>query len=139
MNNHPLSDNYNQTLPFSPFVSGAGVDVGDASVSRRAVLWFSSKTSRQIEPTLDPALREAIDRPIIEPVVVSRYHVDVYGRPRILSKWEVILHALAWPVMFGVVIGYSLAISLVVMGNFSSERPQEKADQPYVTSLEVEP
>ena len=64
---------------------------------------------------------------------------DENRKPGILSELEVILHALAWPVMIGVVIGYSLAISLVVMGNFSSERPQEKADQPYVTSLEVEP
>jgi hypothetical protein len=132
MNNHPLSDNYNQTLPFSTFG-------GDGSVSRKAVLWLSSKSLRPNEPSLDTAHRAAAAEPVAELRVVSRYHVDIYGRPRILSKLEVTLYALARPVVIGVVIGFGLAISLLAIHNPSTLNPHETTGQSSVTSLETEP
>jgi len=120
MKNHSSTDNYHEALPFSPFVTGAD----DDSVLKKAVLRLLSKNSRQITPSPRTADREIAARPIAEQRVVSRYHLNDYGHPRVLAEWEVILHALAWPVMIGVVIGFGLAISLIVIHNPSTLQPQ---------------
>ena len=70
---------------------------------------------------------------------VSRYHVDVYGRPRILSKWEVTLYALARPVVIGAVVGLGLAIALLVIHNSAMPSSREKTGCPQVASLEAAP
>ena len=139
MKNHPTNDNYQKTLSFSPFVSGGDAGAGDVSVLKKAVLRLFSKSLRRIMPSPRTADREAAARPIIDPSVVSRYDVDDFGRPRILSKWEVILHALAWPAVAGVVIGFGLVISLIVIHNSSALEPREKAGQLQIASKEVEP
>ena len=107
MQDNPSSGNY-QTLPFTTFGSNTHSSGGDDSA---------------------PSLADRR--------VVSRYHVDVYGRPRILSRWEIILHALAWPVVVGVLIGYMLAISLFVIHNFSMLKMQKTAAKPPVESQEA--
>jgi hypothetical protein len=133
MNNHPISDNYNQTLPFSPFGNGA-------SVLKMPVSRLSSKNLRQVVSSPRKAHRQATAEPIAEWRVVSPYHVDDYGRPRILSRLEVTLYALAWPVVIAVVIGYGLAISFVVIRNPSVLQPQQKTTQAQqFASQEIEP
>jgi hypothetical protein len=132
MNNHPSTDNYNQTLPFSTFGS-------DASVLKMSVLRLSSENLRQVASSPRMAHREAAADPIVELRVVSRYHVDIYGRPRILSKLEVTLYAPARPVAIGVVIGFGLAITLLAIHNPSTFNPHKTTGQPPVTSLETEP
>ena len=135
MKNHPANDPYPKTLSFSPFVSGTD----DVSVLKKAVLRLLPKSSRQIMPPPGTANREAAARSIFKWNAVSRYDVDAYGRPRILSKWEVIFHALAWPVVAGSVIGFGLAIFLVAVQDPSPLKPQEKSGQPQVALQEVEP
>jgi hypothetical protein len=121
MNNHPLSNNYHPAFPFSPFGPDAGFGSGyDASVFKREVVQVSSHRT---------ADREAAADPIVDQRVVSRYDNDVYGRPRILSRWEVILHALAWPVVIGMSIGYILVISLFVVHNFSTLKAPVKLEE----------
>jgi len=139
MNNPHLSDNYNVELAFSPFASGTGMDIGDASVSRKRGLWSSSKTSGQIQPSIDTAHWETSVEPIAESRGVSGYHVDIYGQPRALSKLEVALYTLARSVVIGVIIGYGLVISLVVIHNTLTLNAHKTTGQSSVASLETEP
>jgi len=75
-------------------------------------------------------------RVLVKPTARSRYDVDVYGQPRILSKWEVILYAVARPLVIGVIIGYGLAISVVAVRESSPHELQAKAGPSQVKSLE---
>jgi hypothetical protein len=54
----------------------------------------------------------------------SRYKKDAFGRPRPLSSLENLLHAIAWPVVIGVTIGYALAIALVALQDASAHGSQ---------------
>jgi hypothetical protein len=121
MNHHPTNSNYPKTFPFSPFVSGANKSVGSASDWKRTVGQLLSKRTRPAPPS----------RPL------SRYELNVYGCPRVLSRWEVIVQALAWPVLVGVVIGYGLAISLVAIHDSSMSAPQSKASPSLVEAQET--
>jgi hypothetical protein len=55
--------------------------------------------------------------------VLSRYDADVYGQPRVLSRLEVVLHAVAWPIIIGVLIGFGLAISALSFHHALSALP----------------
>ena len=137
MNNPPSNDPYQKTFSFSSFVSDSGVGNDEVSILKKAVMLLLSKRSRQIASSAQMAHREAT--PIIEPSVVSRYKVDDFGRPRTLSKCEVILHTMAWPAVIAVVIGYGLTIFLVVIHNSSALKSQEKVSQPQVAFQQEEP
>ena len=137
MKNYPSNDPYPKTLSFSSFVSDGGADNNDASVLKKVVALLLSKRWHQITASPRTARREAA--PIIEPSVVSRYKVDDYGRPRILSKAEIIFYDVARWTVIAVVIGYGLAIALVVIHNSSALKPQEKVSQQQVALQEVEP
>lgn len=139
MKNHPSNDNHQRTLSFSPSVSGVDAGISAGSVLKTKVVRLFSKSLRRIMPSSRTAGREAAAKPIIEQRVVSRYHFDDYGHPRILSEWQIILHALAWPVLVGVVIGFALAISLLLIHHPSTPKPQESASQPQVTGQEEAP
>jgi len=133
MNNYPSNDNGRETLSFSTFVShtnvvsGTGGDNNDDSALKKAIEQLFS------------AHQKTAPSPLFKWNAVSRHEVNAYGRPRILSKWEVILHALALPVVIGVVIGYGLAISVLALHNPSTFQPRDKAGQSQVASLEVVP
>ena len=137
MNNHSSNESYQKTLSFSPFISGGGP--GNVSVSQIPVWRWSLKSLRQIMASPRTAPREAAARTIVERRVVSRYSVDDYGCPRILSKWEVTLHALALSTVVGVVIGFGLVILLVAIHNFSTLKPQGKTGYALVISQEETP
>ena len=139
MKNHPANDPSPKTLSFSPLVPAGGEGNGDASVLKKVVLRLFSKSSRQIMPPPRTVDREAAASPIFKWNAVSRYDVDAYGRPRVLSKWEIILHGLAWPAVAGVVIGFGLAIALLVIQNPSTLDARESAGQPQVALQEVAP
>ena len=135
MKNHPANDPYPKTLSYSPFVSGTD----DFSVLKKAVLRLFPKSSRRIIPSPRTADREAAAASsIFKWNAVSRYDVGVYGQPRILSKWEVILHALAWPAIAGVVIGFGVVIAPLVIHNSAAPKPQESAGQPQVAAWQEE-
>jgi hypothetical protein len=68
----------------------------------------------------------------------SRYHVDAYGRPRPLSRREVILHGLAWPVMIGVIIGYCVAITVAAVHHVGTVGSQAQTILAPVTNQETE-
>jgi hypothetical protein len=57
--------------------------------------------------------------------VVSRYDLDFYGRPRILSTWEIVAHELARPILLGVALGFGLAISLLYANPFSPRQAEQ--------------
>jgi len=140
MQNHPSNDNYEQMLSFSPSVRGVDAGIGDDSVLKTKVMRLFSKSLRRIRPSSRTADREFIAaEPLAEPRVVSRYHVDTYGRPRILSKWEITLHALAWPVVVAVACSFGLAIFVLAAHNSSTLKPQESASQSLVESQEAAP
>lgn len=130
MENHPANDNYQKTLSFSP--CGAGMCVGDVPFFKKMILRLFLKSSRQIMPSSKTIHREATARSIFKCNAASPYEVDDFGQPRILSRWEVILYALAWPAVIGVVIGFGVAIALLVIHNSSRLEPQESASQSQV-------
>jgi len=137
MTNPSSNDNFPKTLSFFPFVSDGGAD-DEVPVLKQVVVRLLSKRASQIASSPRPAHRETA--PIIEPCVVSRYKVDDYGRPRILSKAEIIIHDAARWTVIAVIIGYALAISLVVIHNPSMLQPQQKATQAQEFALqELEP
>jgi hypothetical protein len=70
---------------------------------------------------------------------VSRYEVDVYGRPRILSGFEVFLRNLVVSITVATAIGCVLAIVLLVIHDPSILKLRETAAEPPVKSLEAEP
>jgi len=70
---------------------------------------------------------------------VSRYDVDVYGQPRILSGFEVFLRNLVVSITVAAAIGCVLAIAVLVIHDPSILKLREPATQPPVTSLEGEP
>jgi hypothetical protein len=137
MNNS--NDPYPKTLSFSAFDSDADAGIDEVFVLKKAVVLLLSKRSRQIASSPGMACWEAIASPIIEPSVVSRYKVDDFGRLRTLSKAEIIVHSVARWMVIAVVIGYGLAISLVVIHNSSALKSQEKVSQPHVAFQEEEP
>ncbi len=135
MKNHPANDPYPKTVSLSLFASVAD----DVSVLNKTVLRLFAKSSRQAMPTPRPASREAAASSLFKWNAVSPYDVDAYGRPRILSRWEVVLHALAWPTVAGVAIGFGLAIALLAIDNSSTLKEREKAGQTHVESQEAAP
>jgi hypothetical protein len=138
MNNS--NDNYQKTLSFSSFFSGNGGDDNDISILKKAAERLLSKRARHIAPSLRTTRCEAVASPVIEPSVVSPYKVDDYGRPRILSNAEIVLHDVARWTVIAVMIGYGLAIALVAIQNFSALQPRQVASQPrQVASQETEP
>jgi hypothetical protein len=139
MNNSSSNDNFPKTLSFFPFVSDGGVDNNDTSVMKRVTVRLLSKRARQVAPFSWTARREASASPIVERRALSPYHVDDYGRPRILSKAEIFIHDVARWTVIAVVIGYALAIALVVIHNSSALKPHEKINKPQVALQEVEP
>jgi len=64
---------------------------------------------------------QTVSGPAAEPKLVSLYHADVYGRPRVLSRPEVILHAMARPVIIGVALGFAVAIAMLAHHQSSPE------------------
>jgi hypothetical protein len=134
--NHSSNDSAYEALPFSPFTHGIGAGDGAVFLLERAVSRLGAKGSQQIMPSFQRADRQAVARPIVPRRVVSRYDVDLYGRPRILSPLEATLHALAWPVMLGVAIGFGIAIGAIAIHNTSKLPSQEKADARQVTPHE---
>jgi hypothetical protein len=48
--------------------------------------------------------------------VVTRYDLDPYGRPRVLSRGEILFHVLAWATIAGVSLGFLVAILLSLAG-----------------------
>jgi len=120
MTNHPTSDNGQPTLPFSPFPPG----VGAYSDLIAMALWPISQSTLSITPPSCEASRVASAIPAIEPVIVSPYEVDDFGRPRILSKFEVAFHSLAWRVVVGLLIGVGLAAGLLAVQK--AVTPQEQ-------------
>jgi hypothetical protein len=141
MNPQPANDNYPRTLPFAAFGSVASTGGGndDDSFWKDLVLWFSSKSPRQVKRACQSAKRKMASSSMIERHSVCRYSVDLYGRPRILSDWEAILHALAWPAIIGVIIGFSLAISLVILHSPSPISAQQQPKPTWMASLESSP
>jgi len=139
MKNHPSNDHYQKTLSFFRFASGDGMGSDDVSVLRMWLVRLLSKSLPRLLSSSRTAHREAAFGPIFEWNAVSRYDVDDYGRPRILSRWEVILHALALPAIAGVMIGFGLAIALLAVHNDSTPKPQGKVSQPQVAFLDAEP
>jgi len=138
MKTDSANDHYPRALSFPAFVSGGNGD-DDVSVLKRAVARLFLTRSRHATPSFPMACREAAARPIIEAMVVSPYKVDDYGRPRTLSRLEILLHAMAWPVVIAVVIGYGLAISFTVIHNPSTLQLREKIAQSQLASQELEP
>jgi len=129
---------YQKALSFSSFFSGGGAD-DEVPVLKKAVMRVLSKETRPIAFSPRATHREEA-RPVIEPSIVSRYKVDDYGRPRILSKAEIIIHDVARWTVIAVVIGYGLAISIVVIHNSSVRQPQQKTTQAQqFASQEIEP
>jgi hypothetical protein len=108
MNPLPSSD------PVSPafsFTSGASTD---CTIDWKMTLL--GPAAHKIWPVRKPARvvrREAVELPFIEPMIKCRYSVDDFGRPRILSRFEAMLYALARPVVLGVILGYGVAIATV--------------------------
>ena len=140
MTNPSSNDNFPKTLSFFPFVSDGGVDNNDASVLKQVIVRLLSKRARQITSFSWTAHREVAAGTIIEQRALSPYHVDDFGRPRILSKAEIFIHDVARWTVIAVVIGYALAISFVVIHNPSALQPQQKATQAHqFASQEVEP
>jgi hypothetical protein len=117
-------------LPLPVFFSGgAGDDDGGVSVLKRVVARLSS---------MRPARITFSSR------AVSPYSVDDYGRPRLLSRMETFLHAIAWPVIIAVIVGYGLAISFVALEKTHQLRnvviqAQRAPAQSQVVSEELEP
>ena len=133
------NSNSQKMLSFSPFISNAREANGDASVFKKAVANLFSGRARHSTDSPRTPHWETTPRPVIEPSVVSPYHVDDYGRPRILSKAEIIAHDVARMALIAAVIGYSLMIALAAIHNFSAPNPQENDRQPQVVPQEVEP
>ncbi len=69
---------------------------------------------------------------------VCRYEPDMYGRPRVLSRWEAVLHSIARPVVVAVVIGYGLAILLIATQHAQKFVPTTKTTQSHIESKEIE-
>jgi len=70
---------------------------------------------------------------VIESRIESRYNVDDFGNPRILTRWEATLYAVAWPVVLGVALGYGLIIfAFAYHYNFPNLKLQGKAIQAQV-------
>ena len=76
-----------------------------------------SKRWRQWASSLREANQQVCRKYSGEQKVVSRYEVDIYGRPKVLSRWETVLYALAWPAVVGLTLGFGFAILLVIAQN----------------------
>jgi len=129
MDHHPSTENYRRTLPFSSFR-------GEASVANMPAWRASSKVLWRMEFPRGTTHLEASVEPIAKLRIESRHDTDDYGRPRILSKWEAVLHALAWPILIGVILGYGLSISLAVVHAAAGPERQAKSSQLPVEFLE---
>ena len=81
-------------------------------------------TSEHGRPLFREAARSVIEIPGLGPIIVSPYEVDDFGRPRILSKFEVAFHSLAWRVVVGLLIGVGLAAGLLAVQK--AVTPQEQ-------------
>ena len=139
MKTHPSKDGYQETLSFSSAVAGVGMSVGvnHASVWKAAVLRWCSKTFGLAARPPETEDREETAGPVFESTVLSRYEVDDYGQPRPLSKVERLLHALAWPVVAGAVIGFGLGVALLAFHASSALPPPEKSNPPQVALQEA--
>ena len=62
---------------------------------------------------------------------------DENRKPGILSELEVILHALAWPVVIGVAIGFGVLISLLPVRIDSTLKLQKRGGHVVVISQET--
>ncbi len=70
---------------------------------------------------------------------LHRYDCDVYGRPRFLSRYEVMLHGLARPVALGVILGYCLTISVVAAHDYGLLNFQAKIQRAHATARRTAP
>ena len=139
MQSHLSNGNDKETLSLFPFVSGLRISGDEASSLEKVALLFSSKNLRQTVPSPRAANQKVAAGPIIEWHAVSGYHVDDYGRPRILSAWEITLHALARPIVVGVAIGFGMAIFTLATHSSSTLNLQEKATRTQVAWQETSP
>ncbi len=57
--------------------------------------------------------------------VVSARERDVYGQPLTVTGWKALVHVLAGPAVLGVVVGYLLAIALLLIHTFSDNRSHQ--------------
>jgi hypothetical protein len=139
MNTIPSNNQGQEMLSFSPFVSNAGEGGGNASNLKTNVMRVLSGNGPQLTPSSPSDSPDAASQSIFNTPVVSKHSVDVYGRPRTLTGWEVTLQVLAWPTVIGVALGFGLAISLLAIHTPSSLNPSQKPSLPQVTSLEAAP
>jgi hypothetical protein len=73
---------------------------------------------------------------LFEQRIVSHRRVDHYGRPRALSRLEILSHTLAWSAVIGAVIGFAL-IALFLVFNHPLVF-EAKANPPQVMVIEVD-
>ena len=106
MSNHISINDYQETLPFPTFGSGTGENSG----LKTKVMQSVGKLFFRFASADGTAKGQGVERFVAEPVVLSQYHVDDFGRPRALTKLEAALHALAWPAICVVILSVALAV-----------------------------
>ena len=65
---------------------------------------------------------------------LHRYDRDIYGQPRMLFPYEVMLHGLARPVVIGVILGYCLTISVVAAQDYGLLNFQTKIQRTHAVA-----
>jgi hypothetical protein len=106
----------------APFPFGAGRDIG-AAIFKLPLLQLVLRNIRTMPPPGQEDEPEVFEQPVVEPVILSRYGVDDFGRPRILSPLEVMLFALARPVVLAVTPGFGVAIALMESDKNTAPKP----------------
>jgi len=134
-NDFPIQ-HHEQAFAFSTFFAGDNSESGGArkaTISKMPRLGAYSEKLSEAMPSARTTPLEATADPVIESGIESRYDLDDFGNPRILTRWEATLHAVAWPVVLGVALGYGLIIFVFAYhDNFSNLKLQGKAIQAQV-------
>ena len=86
---------------------------------------------------LEKAEPAAASKSLFAQRIVSRHHIDPYGRPRILSRGEMVLRVLAWSTVIGMAIGFGLVILFFLLSHPVALKAQATAGPAWIASQEA--
>jgi hypothetical protein len=138
MYHHSSNDDGHEPLCFGSFLPNVSEESGLRILKSKPVRRLSRISQRIMPSSLHERLRYFV-RTVLGRRVVSRSSLDIYGRPRILTGWEAVLHSLAWPTLIGFVVGFALAISLTAIRNAELLHQQQEHNSQQMAALEIVP